>query len=178
MDCQNPREFLVLRSTRYKGRDVRAELKPKGLRVCIQGSLFPSSHVSTQLKMKLDSLQRRDAAIHTLGGVLHLVIPRQIPTHICTELSTGFCCLILSYDCTSEVQHTGEKAKMQKKTTASGQKKKKSAGERRNLENRSEKKHSESLREIQKDNEYAKYELDACKRKQLQNKKEFLEIIC
>lgn len=67
---------------------------------------------------------------------------------------------------------------MQKKTTASGQKKKKSAGERRNLENRSEKKHSESLREIQKDNEYAKYELDACKRKQLQNKKEFLEIIC
>ena len=159
MDCQNPREFLVLGSTRYKGRDVRAELKPKGLRVCIQGSLFPSSHVSTQLKMKLDSLQRRNAAIQTLGGVLHLVIPRQIPTHICTELSTGFCCLILSHDCTSEVQHTQEKAKMQKKTPASGQKK--SAGERRNLENRSDRKHSESLREIQKDNEYVKYELDA-----------------
>lgn len=40
------------------------------------------------------------------------------------------------------------------------------------------KKNSESLREIQEDNAYIKYELDAWKKKQLQNKKAFLEIIC
>lgn len=64
MYYQNPREFPGLEAPNVRGRDLRAELKAEGMRVCIQGSWSPSSHVSTQLKMKLNSLQRSMGVLH------------------------------------------------------------------------------------------------------------------
>lgn len=148
-----------LGSTRYKGRGVRAELKPKGVTESLYtGQFIPQQHGSTQLKMKPDSLQRRDAAILIQWEFSTWSFQgKSLPIYAQSSQVVSVASFL---HMTAQLRFNKRLRKSKKVKDDDHGKRTKKRNWRRRIQKQIRRKNSESLKEIQEGTAYIKYKLD------------------